>query len=346
MGSSLAVKPIPTQPSLSVQPIPKQSLGNYSVAKSPDGGWNYFFNGKPITREAYASGSGKPYLADPAPTTGFSSSNTAPANPNNTGGSGGTHYEDKSNDIALQTAGLGAVDTQTNAGLTAVDKALAGLYSTYDAQTGKATKTYNDQSDSNQTNLQTNKQSALLNAAQGRRGLFGTLASLGALNGSGIDLANGAVQAGANEDLSGAASTFATNKTNLDGAIEAYKEADAERRQHAADAADNNKRGVRNQAAQTRQSFYSNLANDFQAEGNTGQAKHYTDLAASLYPEIASTTIPTMSLTPESAAFTPTSLANYLSANNTLVSTTAPAGSSTGPSGLPGLVASTKRKNS
>lgn len=308
---------------------------------SPDYYANLLNTINSTTGEALPTATATPVTATPTSTASTATS-PAPTSPN-----GGTTYQDKSNDIALQTSGLGAVDSQTAAGTSAVEQALAHLLGGYDTETAQNKQTYHNQSDTNQNNLQSNKESALLNAAQGRRGLFGTLASLGALNGSGVDLANRAVQTGANEDLSGAADNYATNQSGLDNTLATYNREDAARRQHAQDAADNNKKTVQNQGLTAKQSFYSNLANDYAAEGNSAQAKQYTDLAASLYPDIAATNVPTMSLGSESAAFTPAALANYLAgANSTVVSATPAAGVGAGKAGIPGLVADTRRKSS
>ena len=267
---------------------------------------------------------------------------SAPANPNNTGsGSSGTQPADKSNDIALQNAGLGAVDSQTAAGIAAVDKALGSLTGQYDTEATSNEGNYKTQSDTNQNNLQANKQTALVNAVQGRQGLFGTLASLGALNGSGIDLANRAVQQGANADLTGAAGTYATNQSGLDTSINAFRTADKERRQQAATAAEDAKTNVQNEGNKSKQAFYSNLANDYAAEGDSGNAKKYTDLASSLYPSIASTNVPSTNLGYTGAAYTPSTLASYLStADNTTVATP----TATNGQGLPGLVATNRKK--
>lgn len=261
---------------------------------------------------------------------------TAPAG-GSSGGGGGTTTQDRSNDIALQQAGLGAVDSQTSSGLSAIDKALASLTGQYDTESAANEGNYKGQSTTNQNNLQKNKQSALVNAAQGRQGLYGTLASLGALNGSGVTLANQAVQRGANDDLSGAGDTYDTNQSGLDTAIGTFRAEDKERRQDADTAASDARTSVQNQGAKSKQTFLSNLANDFSAEGNAGQAKAFSDQAAALYPSIASTSVPSTSLGYQGAAFTPGTLGNYLSgANSTAVTATPTQGGKS-----PGLFAST-----
>lgn len=262
---------------------------------------------------------------------------------NNSAGSTSTApaVADKSNDIALQEAGLGSVDTQTQAGLDAIDKALGTLTGQYDTEKTANEGAYTTSSNQNENNLQSNKESALVNAAQGRQGLFGTLASLGALNGSGVTLANNAVQTGANKDLSGAGDNFATNQSGLDTAIGTFRDEDAKRRQDAADAAANAKTNAQNEAAKSKQTFYSNLANDYSAEGDAGNATKFTGLASALYPQVAATSIPDSTIAPEAAAFTAPSLANYLVGGNSTAVTAAP---TSGQSGIPGLQANTPLK--
>lgn len=297
----------------------------------------------PVTSNVVPWAGGAPAKAAAPATT--PTSPTAPANPNGPGSGGGSSapaYQDKSNDIAQQNAGLAAVDQQEGAGSAAVDQAYQKIWGQYDTEAKNNQADYQSKSDTNQNNLQGNKQTALINAAQGRQGLMGTLASLGALSGDGITLANHAVQQGANEDLTGAASTYSTNQSGLDGALKKFQEDDARRRQDATTARDDAKTNVHNQALKSKQTYFSNLANDYEAEGNTDQAKAYTAKVNELFPGIASSSIPSTNLTAETAAYTPASLGSYLAgANNMTVSTS---GGAPGASDMPGLVASLKRK--
>lgn len=272
---------------------------------------------------------------------------TAPASANRTaapaGGAGGSGAAkvDKSNSINLQLAGLGALDTQTATGLSSIEQALARLVGQYDTEASTNEKNAADQSTTNQSNLQRNKQTALVNASQGRQGLFGTLSSLGALSGSGIDLANRAVQKGANDDLSGAADNFSENQQNIDTAIGQFRQEDKMRRENASTSAENAKQNVRNDAAKQRMEFLRQLADDYTAMGDTASAKRYADQAAGLYPEVARTNVPNANLTYSGASFTPTSLANYIAgADSTQVRATPTGGSAA----IPGLIASPNKK--
>jgi hypothetical protein len=275
-------------------------------------------------------------IADPNPPRQTA---PAPAAPN--GGRAAPAKVDKSNDIALQLAGLGAVDEQQGSGLSSIDRSLGSLMGQYDTETGRNEGNYRTQSDTNQGNLQKNKQTAMVNAAQGRQGLFGTLASLGALSGSGIDLANRAVQKGANDDLSGAADAYSSNQSQLDTAIGTYRDEDKARRENAKIAADNARTNVRGDAARSRLGYYTNLANNYAAMGNEGEAKRYTGMASTLFPEISRSNVPNANIAYSSAAFTPGSLAEYMAgADSTVVSATP---TQPGQS-MPGLVASPSKR--
>lgn len=321
------------------------AAGDYGYSYKP-GGVDYFRGTTPITNKQYNSAQ---FLAGTGPRAeeieAKAPAATPGAGPANSNGTSGSTYSDKSNDIALQTAGLGAVDSQATTGAAAVDAALGKLKGQYDTEAGDNQTTYQTNSDQNQNNLQRNKTTALVNAAQGRRGLLGTLASLGALNGSGITLANQAVQKGANDDLAGAGDTFATNQTGLDTALKAFKTQDTERRQNADTAAADAKTNITNEAAKNRQQFYSNLANDYAAQGDSANASKFTKLAADLFPAIAGSSVPSTNLGYTAAAFNAPSLANYLAgANSTQVKVTPATGSGNTPSTLPGLIATPNKK--
>lgn len=332
----LSVQPLAPQSSLSVVPVTSKPLANYAVAKSADGGWNYTFNGKPITREAYAAGGGQ-VQTDPSRTVA-----PPPGPPNSNGSSGGgTTYADKSGDIAFQNAGLASVDAARDVNLAGVNTALANLKGAYATEAANATGSYDTNSTQNQNNLQKTKQTALIHAAQGRQGLFGTLASLGALNGSGIDLANEAVKNGANEDLSTAGDTYATNQSGLDTAIKKFKDEDEARNKSADQGAANSRTNVQNDAAKNKQAYYKQLSDDYTAQGDPANAAKFAKMASDLFPAIAATSLSTAGLTRTAAAYTAPSLASYLnSANSTKVSTT-PSG---GTGGIPGLIASPIKK--
>lgn len=263
-----------------------------------------------------------------------------PAATTTTGSGSGSTYDDKSNDITQQNAGLNAVGTQTSTGLAAVQKSLADLFGTYDTEAAAASTSAKTNSDQNQNNLQKNKQTALVNAAAGRQGLNATLASLGALNGSGIELATRAVQKGANQDLAGADDNYDTNQQSIDSALGTFNAQDKERRDQAKIDEGNAETAVKNEGAKDTLGYYQNLSNDYAAEGDSANAGKYSNLAASLFPTIAATTVPASGPSYSAAAYTAPTLASYLAGNGGTSVTTTPANSG----GIPGLVASSTKK--
>lgn len=270
----------------------------------------------------------------------------APSNPNNTRASSGSNNSiliDKSkDDLALQNAGLAANDAQTQGAVDKISKNLSSILGGYDTETANNVKNHADQSDNNQNQFQTSKQTALVNAASGRQGLLGTLGSIGALSGDSLRLANNAVQHGANEDLSNASGTYASNQSGLDTSLNSYMAANDTRRRNANTGAENETINARNSGAVAKQNFYTAIANDYSAQGDGGQATNYTKMAADLYPEIARTGSPANTLTPQTAAYTPSTLANYLARGNATVNTSAPSPTASGFQ-IPGLSASTKK---
>lgn len=274
--------------------------------------------------------------------TQISDPNAPPQTVAQTASSGsGTTFDDKSNDIAQQNAGLSAVGTQTSTGISATEDALAKLFGQYDTEASSAATSAKANSDQNSVNLSKNEQTALVNAAQGRQGLYSTLASLGALNGSGITLATDAVQKGANDDLSGAADNYDTNQQSIDSALGTFNAEDKERRDDATTDAQDAEEAVQNEGAKDTLGYYQNLSNDYAAEGDSTNASKYSNLAASLFPTIASTTVPAAGPSYSAAAYTAPTLASYLSGNqDTSVSSTP----SNATGGGPGLVATTVKK--
>lgn len=263
---------------------------------------------------------------------------SAPANPNGT--TGGSALPDNTQDINFNNAGLAGLDIQNQSGLAAIDKSIADILGGYDSDSSANEKNYTDSSNTNQNNLDKNTQTALVNAAQGRRGLSGVLASLGALNGSGIVLRDRAVQKGANDDLAGADDNFKTNQSGLDTSIGTFRNEDAARRKDLDTQADNARTNVKNAIAKSRQGYYTNLTKDYSEQGDNDSAKKYSDLAASLFPEIASTSIPSTNIQATPAAYTPATLSSYLAGNGSTTVKTTPAidGSQ------PGLVATTAKR--
>lgn len=243
---------------------------------------------------------------------------------------------DRSNSINTNLAALEGADLQRTSGLGAIQDTLGKLFGRYGEEASANEATYGGQSDANKGNFLRNMQAALSNAVQGRRGLFGILSSLGALSGSGINLANRAVQTGANADISGANDTFGENRSELDTNIANFRTADERRRQDAEAAAEASRLNLENSVLQNKQKIFGNLADDYSAMGNAAKAKEYADMIAALFPEIARTSVPAATVNYAPASFAPIALSKYVGGSGGTQVVTAPAAPN---STLPGLLA-------
>lgn len=252
-------------------------------------------------------------------------------------------YQNKSNDITLANAGLNEVDNTRDTAINKVNEALGTITGQYEGDLNKAKDSYSSNTDSNQNDLQTNKQVSLENAVEGRKGLYGTLASIGALNGDGVNLANDAVAKGANSDLTTAADNYATNQRGLDTSYNAYVDGTKKAEDKAKTNGANDITQANNDAAKNRQAYLKNLADAYTAQGDEATAKHYTDQAAALQPTISQTNVPTIDLGYTGSAYTAPTLSQYVGkANNTTVNTTPSAPGSL--LNIPGLVATNKKQ--
>ena len=309
----------------------------YSQVANGTGGFNYFQGKTPVTVQQYNMGTGQ-NVSPSATSPKTTAVQNGPANPNNTA----SPYTDESGDIAIQNADLGAAGTSQTTGLNSVAQALQFATGEYNDDLNSANANYTTGSNQNENNLQETKQEALLNAAQGRQGLFGTLASLGALNGSGINLANSAVQSGANSDLTTAGDTYATNQGALDSSIGNYRKQVSDAIAGLNQGASNDDAAVKNSTLKDESTAYTDLANDYKAENDTADYNKYAGLAAGLAGNIATTNIPQSNLSYTGSSYTAPSLASYLGVgNNTTVGTTP--GNATN-NDIPGLVAIPTKK--
>jgi hypothetical protein len=284
-------------------------------------------NGKQVSASATR-------IADPNPGNPGATTNNTPAST--------TTAEDKSNDIAYNLAGLGQIQNEENAGTSAVSQALQPIVDQYNNELTSATSDYNQSSQENEQDLQSDKETAMQNAVQGRLGLYGTLASLGALNGTGLVLANNAVAEGANEDLGTAADTYAKNQKAVDESYTTYTDNEKKELAAAQSAGNNDTEIAQHGALVDQQNFLKGLVGDYAAELNPTEAANYNQQLIALQPQLAATNVPQTNISyAGSGAWSAPSLASYVgSANNTTVQPT----TGTGVFNVPGLVAVNKKQ--
>jgi hypothetical protein len=261
-----------------------------------------------------------------------------------TSSSSGTGYTDETSDIASNQAGLNALGAGLTTENNSINSKIGGIDALYAGDLGTAKNNYTTESQANTDDLQSNKEVALQNAVQGRQGLYGTLASLGALNGTGLVLANNAVAKGANEDLATAANNFSTNKDSLDTAYNTYTTEEQNAKKQADDAAATDLTQAKNSSLRTQQQYLSAIANDYTKEGNTAQAKNYFAQANALFDPINQTNVPATSDFGYTGSTWNTPSLNQITskANNTSVLPT----QGSGVFNVPGLVAVNKKQGS
>ncbi|TXH12301.1 MAG: hypothetical protein E6R03_13095 [Hyphomicrobiaceae bacterium] len=186
------------------------------------------------------------------------------------------------------TSALSSTDTvRDNAKTTATSLYNKNVLA-YDAEDANDLANYQKQVGQNEGNLAANRWAALLQAAQGGRGLRAVLGSLGALAGTGSTLADRAVTGAANKDIGEAGDTFETNADQLNTAWQETERQQRQRREDAVAARDNELKAADRDWASSKQGILTQLANLFGV--GTSRGNTYASEAASLYPTIASNT--------------------------------------------------------
>lgn len=240
---------------------------------------------------------------------------------------------------------IAATDTKQNVGYKSIDDSYGSLIGGYDREVQQNEADYGDQTVTNNTNLSKNKQNALVAASQGRRGLRGVLASIGALFGTGGKLADRAVTTEANQDIGQATDTAAGNAKQLDTAIGRFREEDKNRRADADTAKLNQRMRLEGDVATDRQKLYKQMADLYSEAGDNASASEWLRKAGDINQYIAERSgVASTPLTARAAAFTPGKLADYLAGAGDMTVQVAPTG---GASGLPSttLLAGRRKKD-
>lgn len=176
---------------------------------------------------------------------------------------------------------------------------------------------YNEAMDTNVNARSGGMSTSLAANAQGGRGLRSTLGSLGALSGTGLDLANRAVAQSANRDLGGINDTFETNATNLNNTWAATEQEQRNRDAELKTAYENALRKNAGDVATKRQDYFNDIGGLYAAAGDTGQANAYRGRMAEQDPAIiAAARTSTPNWQQRSAQFSPAALKTYLAGGN------------------------------
>ncbi len=225
---------------------------------------------------------------------------------------------------------IDSLGTELNVGYGNIDAESGAVRSRYDREARMNEDDYNTQTVTNNQNLLKNKQNELQAAAQGARGLRGTLASIGALGGDGLKLANRAVTNAANQGIGEATETAANNAMQLDTAIKKFRDEDRIRRDELETQARNQKTALEGRVESKRQSYFQKMAELFNEIGDAGNAAAFLNRAGDLNNTIAAkTAVAATPIAARSAAFTPGALADYLAGAGDMT-VTAEAGDATG----------------
>jgi len=212
---------------------------------------------------------------------------------------------------------IDSLGTEQSVGNQNIDASYGSLINKYDVDRGRNEADYNENVVTNNTNLEKNTQNAYVSAAQGRRGLRGTLAAIGALSGDGGVLADRAVTEEANRDIGGARDTATTNDAALGKAIGRYREEDDSRRKEAETSRNNQKTALEGNILSKRQQFLQKMAELYAEGGDDGRAAQLLGEAGGLNQGIAQrTAVQATPFSERKAAFAPGELENYLAGAN------------------------------
>jgi len=267
--------------------------------------------------ESISSGSYRK-IDDPNPGNG-GSLNTTDVSVGGTGSS----YTDTSAARGATQKSIDSLDTILKNNLGSISGNYKSILDKYATEDAAAKASYDTQVSTNESNRTSMMQQALLAAAQGGRGLMSTLAALGALGGTGRDLANRAVAASANADIGEGDRTFKTNAEDLMTSWSKTQQDQEDRKAEAEAARANEEAAARKENLQTRQSLYEKMASLWSDAGNNSEAARFLGLVGELAPQIASnTSTRAAAYKPSEAAFTPGKLQSYLAGAKDMTVTT------------------------
>lgn len=267
--------------------------------------------------------------------------NRTVANSNGGSGSAGPALNEAA--VSNTQKAIDSLGTEEAVGLKSIDDSFNSLMTKYGNEAARNEADYQEGGVTNNQNFAKNKQNALLAAAQGRRGLRGTLSSIGALSGDGAALADRVVTEGANDDIGGATETATTNATMLDKAIGNFRDEDKERRAEAETARNNSRTALEGSILSKRQQFYQKMAELFGGADRTAEASTWLNRAGDLNTPIAQkSAVQATPIQARSAAFTPGELENYLAGAGDMTVSTAPAAN--GGAGSPMTILAGRRR--
>lgn len=194
-----------------------------------------------------------------------------------------------------------AARNATQVSIDSLDAILGNAKSGADGEYNSVTDAYNTEDaanlekykgdiQKNEINHDANTQASLLGAARGSRGLYATLASLGALNGTGRTLANRAVASEANSDLGAGDKSFDTNVSSLVDARYIMDKQEQQRRLDAEKIKADAKQNAEYDYYKGNQDLSKEMAGLWTDNGNNAEAANWLNRSSTYTPEMAKRT--------------------------------------------------------
>lgn len=231
---------------------------------------------------------------------------------------------------------LSAVDVELRNNLASNRGEYDNILSDYRAQDASDRQEYERQVGQNETQFTTNRHNQLLSGARLNNSLRNILASMGALAGTGSQLAGDTATRITNRAIGEAGENFSDNAATLDRTWSNAEREQERRRKQAETELERRNLATERSALEGRQGILNSLANLFGSD--TQQGQQYLSQAGELYGQIANTSRPVIAdYAAANATYSPAELNSYLAGignNPAEVSRTAP-GASTVPLNSP-----------
>lgn len=296
--------------------IPMQTQGSYWIGQDGNvwvagsGGVNSAGPADANT-SAYWNSRGFSPINDPV-----SSQQTTNLTPGGSGGSGQT-YQDTTAARAANQVSIDSLGTVLNNSLTGADAEYNEVTKAYDTEDAANLQKYQGDVEKNEITRDGNTQASLLGAARGSRGLYATLASLGALGGTGRTLANRAISTEANADLGAGEKSFETNVDTLFDARSEVEKKEKQRRLDADKIKADTKQSAEYDYFKGNQDLAKEMAGLWSSAGNTGEAANWLGKSSSYTPQMASKTkVNPAKYAKDALAYSPGAMNEYLGGLN------------------------------
>ena len=217
------------------------------------------------------------------------------------GGSSAPTYKDTTAARNATQVSIDSLGTVLNNALTGADGEYNSVIDAYNSEDAENLTKYKGDVEKNEISRDEGTQASLLSAARGSRGLYSTLASLGALGGTGRTLANRAISTEANAELGEGEKSFETNVSNLFNSRSALEKQEKQRRLDAEKIKTDAKQSAEFDYYKGNQDLAKEMAGLWTDAGNTAEAGNWLNRSSTYTPEMAKRT----KVTPGQYAKTP-----------------------------------------